>query len=188
MSAGNRGIEAVQHVVSGRGFAVVAEEVRKLAEDSNVAAKSIAGLAGTITSEIDGIVGYAQENTANSSSAMELSSKTQNEITSMIENLRGIANATQDLAAVAEEQAASSEEIAETVQGMADKVTTSAHAGEIIRMNADEIAAAAARIASGANGQLSKSEALKEKLSFFKLPEASRRPSGKETIKALPYR
>jgi methyl-accepting chemotaxis protein len=47
----NAAIEAARAGEQGRGFAVVAEEVRKLAEESQSAAGSIAGLIGEIQSE-----------------------------------------------------------------------------------------------------------------------------------------
>ena len=89
---------------------MVAEEVRKLAEDSNVAAKNIASLASQITGDLDKIVEFAQENTSDSNKAKDLSAETESAIENMITFLRDIASSPQDLAAVAQEQAASSEE------------------------------------------------------------------------------
>ncbi len=49
----NAAIEAARAGEAGRGFAVVADEVRKLAESSNLAAQQIAELITTIRAEID---------------------------------------------------------------------------------------------------------------------------------------
>jgi methyl-accepting chemotaxis protein len=165
----NAAIEAARAGEAGRGFAVVAEEVRKLAEDSNVAAKNIADLASAITSELDMIVKYAQDNAADSNKAKDLSSETEKAISNMIAYLKEIAGATQDLAAVAEEQAASSEEIAEAVQGMSGKINETAVTGENIRASVTDVASTSERVAEDAEMLSKLSEVLQEKLLFFKL-------------------
>jgi methyl-accepting chemotaxis protein len=185
----NAAIEAARAGEAGRGFAVVAEEVRKLAEDSNTAAKNIADLASQITSDLDKIINYAQANTTDSNKAKELSSDTENAITNMITFLKDIANSTQDLAAVAEQQAASSEEIAEAVQGMSTKINNTASAGENIRTSVTEVAAASEKVAEGAENLSGLSGDLQTELAYFKMEEqlGQRLPSkGGKSIKALP--
>ncbi len=181
----NAAIEAARAGEAGRGFAVVAEEGRKLAQNSNVAAKNIADLAGTITSEIDTIVGFSQENASDSGSAKDLSTETETEINNMIHYLREIASATQDLAAIAQEQAASSEEISESVQSMSTKIGSTATAGENIHVNVGGVAAASERIAQGVVGLTALSTELHERLSFFKLEEDTG-TTQKKQIRALP--
>ncbi|MDO8187126.1 HAMP domain-containing methyl-accepting chemotaxis protein [Conexibacter sp. JD483] len=56
----NAAIEAARAGEQGRGFAVVAEEVRKLAEESQQAAASIAGLVGEIQAETVSAVGRVE--------------------------------------------------------------------------------------------------------------------------------
>ncbi|MDR3255165.1 MAG: methyl-accepting chemotaxis protein [Synergistaceae bacterium] len=176
----NAAIEAARAGEAGRGFAVVAEEVRKLAEDSNSAAKNIAELAETITGDLDNVVNISLGNAKASQEAKDLSRETEEIIGSMINYLRGISGATQDLAAVSEEQAASSEEIAEAVQNIATRVASTAEASENIRSGVGEISVAAERMAQGAEGLSGLSGGLLEQLAFFKLDESSQKTKDRD--------
>jgi methyl-accepting chemotaxis protein len=167
----NAAIEAARAGEAGRGFAVVAEEVRKLAEDSNVAAKSIAELANTITNDLDTVVNMSLENAKESENAKVLSRETEEIIESMISYMSEISGATQDLAAVSEEQAASSEEIVDAVRNIAAGVRKTSDAGENIRVGIGGVASAAERMAVGAENLSSLAENLQGQLAFFKMED-----------------
>ena len=169
----NAAIEAARAGEAGRGFAVVAEEVRKLAEDSNAAAKNIEELARTITGDLDNVMNISLDNAKASQEASGLSHETERIILSMMGYLKKISGATQDLAAVSEEQAASSEEIAEAVQSIASKVNDTAGAGENIRAGVDGVAAAAERVAFGAEGLSNLAGELIKMLEFFKMEDSA---------------
>ncbi|MDR1965768.1 MAG: methyl-accepting chemotaxis protein [Synergistaceae bacterium] len=169
----NAAIEAARAGEAGRGFAVVAEEVRKLAEESNLAAKSIEDLAKTIMGDLNTVVRMSLENAKASEDAKALSEGTAEIIGNIISYLEEIAGATQDLAAVSQQQAASSEEIAEAVQNISSKVHNAAEAGENIRTGVGEVATAAERVATGAEGLSTLADKLNDILSFFKLEAMS---------------
>jgi methyl-accepting chemotaxis protein len=164
----NAAIEAARAGEAGRGFAVVAEEVRKLAEESNLAAKSIEDLAKAIMGDLEAVVGMSMDNAKASEDAKALSKETEGVINDMMSYLKDIAGATQDLAAVSEEQAASSEEIAEAVQGISNRVSSSAEASENIRAGMGRVSSAAERMAKGAEGLAELSSTLARDLAFFK--------------------
>ncbi|MDI9388422.1 MAG: methyl-accepting chemotaxis protein [Synergistota bacterium] len=145
----NAAIEAARAGEAGRGFAVVAEEVRKLAEESNEAAKKIADLASIITKDLDKVVSATEGNAKDSHESSDLAEETRETIDRMMEALSKIASATQDMAAVSEEQAASSEEIAGAVQNIASRVASSASSADLVRGQMAEVGTSAERVAQG---------------------------------------
>ena len=116
----NAAIEAARAGEHGRGFAVVAEEVRKLAEASNEAALKIADLAQTIVADLGEVVDVAKENARMADGAKAQAQEAESAISRIMEALNP-SLAAAHTAALAEEQAASSEEIASTFKhGRAD--------------------------------------------------------------------
>ena len=167
----NAAIEAARAGEAGRGFAVVAEEVRKLAEESNGAARKIAVLAAEITTELDKVVASSEKNSGDSGESNDLACETRETIRKMMEGLARISAATQDLAAVSEEQAASSEEIAGAVQNVAERVSSSASSAEKIRSRMAEVASVSERVASGAQSLASLSAELRRLVSAFRIDD-----------------
>jgi len=113
----NAAIEAARAGEAGRGFAVVADEIRKLAEESKKATTNISGILKQITNgvkEADSATNFTVElvekvfvdNTKIDSQFRKISEKVAH-ITHMIENLAG----------VAQEQSATSEEMASAMDG-----------------------------------------------------------------------
>ncbi len=164
----NAAIEAARAGEAGRGFAVVAEEVRKLAEESNEAAKKIADLAGGITKDLDKVVSSSEGNARDSRRSSELARETKGTIGQMMEALARISTATQDLAAVSEEQAASSEEIASAVQNIVSRVSVAASSSEMVRGQMTEVGTSAERVAQGSEDLATLSEELTKLVRRFK--------------------
>ena len=165
----NAAIEAARAGEAGRGFAVVAEEVRKLAEESNEAAKKIEELAGIITRDLDAVVASSESNVKDSRESSRLAEETRATIGQMMEALAHISAATQDLAAVSEEQAASSEEIASAVQNIASRVGAAASSSEIVRGQMGEVATSAERVARGSEELAGLSLDLRNLVEQFKI-------------------
>ncbi|TCL36902.1 methyl-accepting chemotaxis protein [Anaerospora hongkongensis] len=113
----NAAIEAARAGEQGRGFAVVAEEVRKLAEQSQEAAKQIAQLIGEIQTDTDSAVfamnegtqevkvGAAVVNTAGKSftDIISLVEEVSRQVSSMTTAIRGIADSGAEIISAVED-------------------------------------------------------------------------------------
>lgn len=165
----NAAIEAARAGEAGRGFAVVADEVRKLAEESNEAAKKIADLAALITRDLDGVVKASEKNAKDSNYSNELASKTEQAINSMISALDSISSGTEDSAAVSEQQAAASKEISHAIHEMTERIKEATSASELIKQQMDEISSGSEVIGTGAEKISGLASTLGEAVSIFKL-------------------
>ena len=165
----NAAIEAARAGEAGRGFAVVADEVRKLAESSNLSAQKIADLAGEITDDLDRIALSSESNATRSRQSSDLADKTIETIRAMMEEVSDITMAIHDLAAVSEEQSASSEEIASAVQDIASRVAAAAGSVDVIRTQMTDVSTSAERVALGAEDLASLSENLRKQVGAFRL-------------------
>jgi methyl-accepting chemotaxis protein len=119
----NAAIEAARAGEQGRGFAVVADEVRKLAEESQNAASSIAALIGEIQTETQRTIGVVNESAERSEhgatvveQAREAFLQLGEAVSQMTERVDQIAQATSEIAGVAEETSAATEQVSASTE------------------------------------------------------------------------
>ena len=115
----NAAIEAARAGEAGRGFAVVAEEVRKLAEESNAAAKKIGDLARAISQGTESAVRSAAEGVTLAGETEAQTRSMQEQIETMLASVSHIGDQIRSVAATAEEQSASSQEMAASMDRIA---------------------------------------------------------------------
>jgi methyl-accepting chemotaxis protein len=142
----NAAIEAARAGEQGRGFAVVAEEVRKLAEESQSAAKTIAGLINEIQSETSRVVEIVQdgaertdESTRVVAQARDAFMKIGENVSDMTSRIEQILTATSEVAAVAEQASAATEQVSASTQQTTASTQEIASSAALLARSAEEL-------------------------------------------------
>jgi methyl-accepting chemotaxis protein len=169
----NAAIEAARAGEQGRGFAVVADEVRKLAEESQTAAATIAGLIGEIQTE-----------TAHAVTVVELGSQRTQDGVATVEEARAsfgaIGGAVSDMnarveqiAAAVEQIAASSRQMQEDMLEVSAVAEQSSASTEEVSASTQQTSASAQEIAASAQELSRTAEELERLVSRFTLEPAA---------------
>jgi methyl-accepting chemotaxis protein len=165
----NAAIEAARAGEQGRGFAVVAEEVRKLAEQSQGAAKQIAHLIGEIQSETDNAVVAMQEGTTKVKAGAGVVNEAGDSFQEIIAMVTNLSVQVGEIATVIGHLASDSQQVVLSVQQV-DQLTKSA-AGEVQNVSAatEEQAASMEEIASSSQKLAQMAQDLQEAVSKFRV-------------------
>ncbi len=159
----NAAIEAARAGEAGRGFAVVAEEVRKLAEESNQAAKEIGGIITTLQKSAADSIKATEISEATLDEVVKAAQGVQQQLQESLREVAGVNDVMQNIAAVAEEQSASSNEMATAIDSITHGASAIVETLETIRSSTEETAEAFQEVARDA-GHLSENVAHLERV------------------------
>lgn len=165
----NASIEAARAGEAGKGFAVVAEEIRKLAEISADSAYQIGEIIGQVNEDVAGMVehtetsvSYVEENSRKITDTCEVFeniyknvSHTNEILTNIVDRINQVEDVATNIAALSQEQSASTEEIL---------ASTDVLAGNSLQFSADS-----KRVAESADKVSEASFTLTEHMKRFKI-------------------
>ncbi|MCL2147253.1 MAG: methyl-accepting chemotaxis protein [Synergistaceae bacterium] len=165
----NAAIEAARAGEVGRGFAVVAEEVRKLAEESARAANSVNGIIQELQTGAQESIKVTTEAGRTLSLTLEHAGEALDELNDTMEQIQKANDSIQNIAAIAEEQAASCREVAMAIDNATKSSVEMVGTVTGIHRATDEAALATEGVAKQAEAMTSYSKELYDLLSKFKL-------------------
>ena len=165
----NAAIEAARAGEQGRGFAVVAEEVRKLAEQSQDAAKKIAGLIGDIQRDTGEAVHSMEEGTREVAKGTEVVTSAGTAFKAIVGLIEHVATQVEGIKEAIDQVAGGGQELVLAVQAIDGISRETAGQTQNISAATEEQSASMQEVASSSQALSKMAEALQAAVSKFKL-------------------
>ncbi|MDU4960829.1 MAG: HAMP domain-containing methyl-accepting chemotaxis protein [Sporomusaceae bacterium] len=165
----NAAIEAARAGEQGRGFAVVAEEVRKLAEQSQEAAKKIAALIGDIQADTEKAVLAMQTGSSEVRQGVQSVHASSQSFQSIVQATSLISSQIDDIARTASEMAAGAVQAAQSAKQVEDLSKNASAQTQSISASAEQQLASMQEIAAAGNALAKLSESLLAAIQKFQV-------------------
>lgn len=165
----NAAIEAARAGEQGRGFAVVAEEVRKLAEQSQDAAKQIATLIGEIQGDTDKAVVAMNEGTHEVKRGAEVVNASGQAFQEIVALVTQVSEQVKEISAAIEQMATGSQRIVSSVNCIDSLSKKSAEESEVVSAATEEQSATMEEIASSSRSLAHLATDLREAVGKFRV-------------------
>lgn len=165
----NAAIEAARAGEQGRGFAVVAEEVRKLAEQSQDAAKQIATLIGEIQGDTDKAVVAMNEGTHEVKRGAEVVNASGQAFQEIVALVTQVSDQVKEISAAIEQMATGSQQIVSSVNSIDSLSKKSAEESEVVSAATEEQSATMEEIASSSRSLAHLATDLREAVGKFRV-------------------
>jgi methyl-accepting chemotaxis protein len=165
----NAAIEAARAGEQGKGFAVVAEEVRKLAEESQQAAGTIADLISQIQSETGKTVEVVATGAQQTEDGVQIVEEAREAFERIAESVQDMDERAQRITAAVVEIVASGAEMQESIEQVLSVAEQSSASAEEVSATTEQTSASAQQIAASAGELAHTAESLRGVVSQFKL-------------------
>ena len=165
----NAAIEAARAGEQGKGFAVVAEEVRKLAEESQQAAASIADLVSEIRSETERAVTVVEHGVRQTDEGAQTVTEAREAFQQIRQNVEAMTARIEQIAASSEQIVDSATRMMENVSSVANVAEESSASTEQVSAATEETSASTQQIASSAQELSATADELQRLISQFTL-------------------
>lgn len=165
----NAAIEAARAGEQGRGFAVVAEEVRKLAEQSQEAAKRIAELIGEIQGDTDKAVIAMNEGTREVKTGAEVVNAAGVAFREIVELVSQVSSQVREISAAIQQMASGSQQIVGSVRKIDALSKQSAGEAQSVSAATEEQLASMEEIATSSQALAQLAQTLQEAVAKFRV-------------------
>jgi methyl-accepting chemotaxis protein len=165
----NAAIEAARAGEQGRGFAVVAEEVRKLAEQSQEAAKKIAELIGEIQTDTEKAVVAMQDGTREVETGADVVKAAGGAFGEIAELVQQVSGQVKEISAAIQQLAAGSRQIAGAVRTIDNRSKKTADQSQSVSAATEEQLASMEEIAASSQALAQLAQDLQAVVSQFRI-------------------